>query len=1179
MESGPAPGSLRRTGRGAPPEREGERPYDAHRPRAFARHRTRWVEVVVAIEEKQGFCTLCKSKCGAVYTVENGRLTGVRPDPAHPTGAAMCPKGRAAPEIAHSAGRLTTPLRRTRPKTDPDPGWVPIGWDEAMTEIAGRMASIAAESGPEAVAFGIASPSASAISDSIEWLERFVRSFGSPNTVYSTEICNWHKDGAHLFTFGAPLPPPDYAHADLVVLWGFNPAKTWLSQSAALGAATAAGAKLAVIDPRRSTSALRADAWLRMRPGADAALALGLANLLIERRAYDDGFVRAWTNAPLLVRSDTGDFLAAADLETGAQGFAVWDTEAQAPAVHDTSRAADRPERFALRGTYRVETPAGPVTCVPAFQLYADACAQWPADRVARATWIPEREVHALADLIAGAKTVAYYGWTGVGQHANASQIDRALSTLYALTGSYDTPGGNAEVPLPPYNPATHPGQLAPQQRAKALGIDKHPLGPPAGGWINAGDLRTAITTGRPYRIRALIGFGSNLVMAQPGSDLTAEALEQLEFQVHLDMFHTPTSATADIVLPVSSAWEHEALRFGFDISRRAQEHVQLRQRMVEPQGEARSDQEIVFDLARRLGMGELFFDGDIEASWNHQLQPLGLTTDDLRESPGGIRVEQPVTHRAYAAQRPDGTVRGFNTPTRRVELYSGRLAAHGYPPLPVHVEPAPTTTAFPLVLTSAKSGYFVHSQQRSITSLRRRSPEPAVDMSPRAAELRGIAEGQWVQLATARGSIRMRARFDASLHPAVVVAEYGWWQAAPDLALPGADPLGSRGSNINGLVDHTVTDPISGSVPLRSSVCEIRPLPSGTDPGWTGTRPFTVTAVASEGAGVRTLALTPADGGPLPDYRPGQHLTVRADDGAGPVGTTGPEARSYSLTGPAVHAGRTAYHLGIRHVPDGAFSTYVHQRLGVGDRLHLAAPDGVFAVPTDTDRPVVLLAGGIGITPFLSYLETLAATGGTVPEVVLHYGVAHSGDHPYRARLRELRRRIPALRLVTHYARPGAADIVGRDHDVAGYVTADHVDPALIRDRARFYLCGPAAMTDALTEGLRRRGVPRFEIFSERFRPAVRKVAVPDDAAYTVRFRRSGTEATWTKQDGTLLALAEKAGLTPRSGCRVGQCESCATPVLEGAVTHLVQPSEDLPEGECLTCQSIPAGDVTLDA
>ncbi|MEV7522779.1 molybdopterin-dependent oxidoreductase [Streptomyces sp. NPDC091371] len=1125
----------------------------------------------MAVEEKRGFCTLCKSRCGAVYTVEEGRLTGVRPDPEHPTGAAMCPKGRSAPEIAHSTRRLTTPLRRTNPKSDPDPGWVPVSWDEAMGEIARRIGAIAEESGPEAVAFAVATPSGTMVSDATEWIERFIRHFGSPNTVYSAELCNWHKDFAHAFTFGSPLPPPDYAHADLALLWGFNPAKTWLAQSAAVSAAQAAGMKLAVVDPRRSTSALRADHWLRVRPGTDAALALGLANLLIESGAYDERFVRSWTNAPLLVRTGTGRFLRAAELAPGAAGYVVWDEEAGLPEVYDTGRAAERPERFALAGEHRVVTRTGEgVACVPAFRRYAEACAAWPAERVARTTWIPEREIRALAEEIGAARSVAYYGWTGVGQSANAAQTERALATLYALTGSYDTRGGNHVVPPPPYNAASSFDQFAPGQRAKALGLDKHPLGPPASGYVNAGDLCRAIEDHQPYPVRALIGFGSNLVVAQPDSDRVARALRRLDFQVHLDLFANPTSASADIVLPVNSAYEHEALRFGFETGHRAQEQVQLRPRLVEPQGSSRSDTEVVFDLARRLGMGGLFFDGDVEAAWNWQLEPLGLTVRELRERPGGVRVPRPLAYRKYAAATGgDGTVAGFGTPTRRVELYSERLLEHGYPAVPEHRDPAATDSAFPLVLTCAKHGSFVHSQHRGIGSLRRRATDPSVDMSPRAAAARGIAEGQWVELSTPKGAIRLRARFDDSLHPSVVVGEYGWWQGAADLALPGADPLGPGGSNFNRLVGHEDADPLSGSVPLRSAVCEVRPAPD--DGTWTGTRPFTVTALAAEGRGVRTLRLEPADGGPLPDHRPGQHVTVRAPQR--------PDARGYSLTGSAVEPGRAAYHLAVRHVPGGALSTYVHEELAVGDRLLLTAPRGVFCIPTHTDAPVVLLAGGIGITPFLGYLETLAAAGGTVPEVVLHHGTGGSADHPFKDRLRELQGRIRALRIIDHYAAPGGGDAPGREYDRRGFITADDIAPDLIARRARFYLCGPEPMLASLTEGLKARGVPPFEIFSERFLAERREVRVPDGAAFTVRFARSGREVTWREQDGTLLSLGERAGVGLPSGCRVGQCESCACTVLAGEAAHLVTPPPDLPDTEVLTCQSVPASDLVLDA
>lgn len=140
------------------------------------------------------FCTQCRSRCGCLAVVEDGRLTGIEPLPGHPTGDKLCPKGRAAPELVYHADRLMRPMRRTNPKGAADPGWQPMSWDEALDEIARRLRTIAATHGPEQVAFSATTPSGTHISDGISWIERFVRAFGSPNSIYATEICNWHKD-------------------------------------------------------------------------------------------------------------------------------------------------------------------------------------------------------------------------------------------------------------------------------------------------------------------------------------------------------------------------------------------------------------------------------------------------------------------------------------------------------------------------------------------------------------------------------------------------------------------------------------------------------------------------------------------------------------------------------------------------------------------------------------------------------------------------------------------------------------------------------------------------------------------------------------------------------------------------------------------------------------------------
>ncbi|MFJ8912713.1 molybdopterin-dependent oxidoreductase [Amycolatopsis sp. NPDC102389] len=1111
----------------------------------------------------RGYCTLCRSRCGAIYTIENGMMTGVRPDPAHPTGAALCPKGRAAPELVHSPERLTRPLRRTTPKSASDPQWTEIGWDEAMAEIADRLGTIRAESGAESVAFSVTSPSGTPMSDSIDWVERFIRLFGSPNTLYSTEICNWHKDFAHAFTFGSALPAPDYAATDLAILWGHNPAKSWLAQSAALAEARSRGARLVVIDPRRSTAALQADLWLRVRPGTDDALALGVAQRLLFRQGHDEQFVRRWTNGPLLVRRDTGRFLRAADVEPALAGFVAWNVATGTAEPVDTTALPSKPEQFALHGTRRVPTRDGIVECVPAFALYAEVCADWPLDRTASVTTIDAASIEAFAEELIAAQSVSYAAWTGVGQHANATQTERAIATLYALTGSYDAPGGNVVIPKQPTNSVTSPDQLEPRQRAKALGSGNFPIGPPSQGWINARDFCRAATAGDPYRVRALVSFGGNLLLSQPDPQRTAEALRALEFSVHLDLIENPTSRFADLLLPVNTPWEHEAIRAGFEITPAAQERVQHRPRMIEPIGQSRSDTEFVFDLASRLGMAGEFFDGRIETAWDHQLAGLGLTTEQLRAEAGGVDVPLPAGYRKYA-EESDGGVAGFGTPTRRVELYSERLAEHGQSPVPVARTPE-VDSRYPLVLTCAKNGYFCHSQHHGISSLRRRSPEPMVDISAELANERRITTGQWVEIATLSATVTMRARIDSALHRDVVVAEYGWWQPAPDLGLPGSDPLSDGGANYNLLIGDDARDPISGSVALRSTACDVRPA---GPPPWNTEREFIVDSAALETGDVLTLDLRPADGGELPDFRPGQHITLAAADE--PLVT-----RSYSLTAAARDAGRTTYRVAVRRLPGGQFSPTVHERFHAGARVLVTPPSGSFALPTNHRRPLVLIAAGIGITPFLSLLETLASDPGSAPEIVLHYGNRNAASHAFRARIGALANRLDTVRVIDHYSRPDRGD----DHDVLGRISADSVDDSLIRRRARFYLCGPGSMIEEITAGLMERRVPRADIFAEKFQAAPTPVAIADDATATVRFARSGREETWHKADGTLLQFAEKSGLSLPSGCRLGQCESCAVSVLDGATAHLVTPPDGLPDDQCLTCQAVPVSDITLDA
>ncbi|HWJ82582.1 MAG TPA: molybdopterin-dependent oxidoreductase [Nocardioides sp.] len=710
------------------------------------------------------FCPLCVSRCGALAEVEDGRLISLRPDPSHPTGQALCLKGKAAPEIVAHPTRVLHPLRRTAPKGAADPGWEQITWDEALDTIAERLTAAAASGGPGSVAFSSSSPSTSAISDAIDWVQRLVRAFGSPNFSNYMELCGWGRFFAPLYTFGAPVPggyPPDLENAGCILFWGYNPSVARLSHATSTVAAVARGAKLVVVDPRKAGPAARADHWLRVRPGTDAALALSLVHVMIENGWYDADFVRDWTNAEDLV-----------------DGERVWD-------------------------------------------LLAARCAAYPPEVAEEITGVPAAEIVATAETLWQARPVAFYTWSGLEQHTGTTQTVRAIDVLYALTGSIDARGGNVLFEAVPANPVDG-RELLPPERLPTIGVDERPLGPARFGFAGGQDLYAAALDGR---VTALMSFGGNPVMAHGDSARGRDALSSLDFFAHADLFLSPTAELADIVLPVATPFESEALRMGFEISQEAQSLVQLRTPLVEPRGEARSDLQIVFALATRLGLGDAFWDGDIDAAWRHQLEPSGITLEQLREHPEGVRVPLTTRHRKYAET-------GFTTPSGRVELYSSTLAAHGYDPLPAFEEPPVSPRSrpdladrFPLVLSCAKSLFFCESQHRQVAALRKSQRDPQLELHPDTAAARGIASGDWVSLDTPHGSIRARAKLNHSLDPQVVFAQHGWWQACDELGLPGYPPYGPGSANLNLVLRQSPSDPISGSSPLRASVCDVAPL------------------------------------------------------------------------------------------------------------------------------------------------------------------------------------------------------------------------------------------------------------------------------------------------------------------------------------------------------------------
>jgi anaerobic selenocysteine-containing dehydrogenase len=771
----------------------------------------------MATERIQTFCAMCTSRCGVIATVEDGRLAKVERDPDHPNGC-ICIKGTAAPEMVYSPYRITQPMMRTRPKGDADPGWKAISWDEAMAMMAKRLNEIKQTHGPEAVVFGRATPAGAGTAEFDGWLQRMGNAFGTPNLLATTHICNWHRVYGSKYTFGTPTPPADYDNTNCILLWGNNPQASAPDAAMRISRARARGAKLIVIDPRENDLAKKADCWLRVRPGADGALALAMIHVLLDENLFDADFVRDWTTAAFLVRSDDQSLLQA----DAAGDYLVWDEGTGAPA---NPSAAD--VKAALSGSFSCRLDDGSsVECRPALELLKDIAAEFAPEISDDITGIAPEDVRRAARMFALETPSSYATWVGLEQHGDAMQTNRAVGCFYGLTGQFDSQGSNVLFASTPARPMMARNLLREEAAARRLGLDQYPLGPPSDpGIVTAGKFYNAILDGEPYPVKAAVCFGGDTLMNAGDVTRGRDALMALDFYVHMDIFANNSAAFADLLLPACTTWENEAVKAFFPNSAAGGAWAQLRKAVIPARAEARTDMQVLFDLAVRLGLGEHFFGGDTEAAWNAHLEPAGITVAALRAAPGGIETGAKTRHRKYAQiDDQTGKPKGFNTPSGRLEIYSIAFAEAGYAPLPDFATPRPVPEAFPLALTFFRQIQFINQQNRNIPRLRRQVPETFIEVHPDTAGRFEIAEGDPVLVETAHGGFTLKAKFNPSLHPQVVATPYGWWQECKELNLPGYDAFSAAGANVNRAIPSALADDeISSSVPYRSQNCRIR--------------------------------------------------------------------------------------------------------------------------------------------------------------------------------------------------------------------------------------------------------------------------------------------------------------------------------------------------------------------
>lgn len=332
------------------------------------------------------------------------------------------------------------------------------------------------------------------------------------------------------------------------------------------------------------------------------------------------------------------------------------------------------------------------------------------------------------------------------------------------------------------------------------------------------------------------------------------------------------------------------------------------------------------------------------------------------------------------------------------------------------------------------------------------------------------------------------------------------------------------------------------------------------------------VQSVKQESADIRSFVLAPETGA-APSFAAGQHLPIRITTAAGET-----LLRTYSLSS-APSDGQ----LRISVKAQGVVSRHLHEQVQVGDVLEVRPPLGSFTLNSDTDRPLVLIGAGVGITPLLSMLREQVALG-QGRRIHFFQGARTLADLPFQAELRELMQRAGGL-LKIHRAlsAPEANALPGRDYEQQGRIELAQIKSVLSFDDYDFYLCGPAAFTQAIYDGLRDLNVADTRIHAEAFGPSTLKRRTDDPAAALVQppaatepvpvyFSASSKEVRWKPDSGSLLELAESRGLTPEFSCRGGSCGTCKTRLLSGRV-HYPNPPAELPlDGEVLICCAVPA-------
>ncbi len=720
-------------------------------------------------EIRKSYCGLCHPRCGTLLHIENGKIVKTTGDPDHPvTRGIICERGRLMPDHVHHEGRLNYPLKRKGTKGSGQ--WQRLTWDQALDEVAEKLSHLKDLHGAETLAF------THGTKRTYHWdCRRFFNLFGSPNTCGVNNICMCPSYATEYATYGG-MVMPGHVSASCIVLWGANPVNSDpVGLYPQLVHAKKQGAKLIVVEPRRTKEAEMADLWLQIRPGTDVALMLGWIRLIIEEDLYDKAFVENWTI-----------------------GF-------------DELRQAAAP--------FTVGKVAG-ITGLPA-ELIEKAARTYATISPAILPWgygLDKQGVNAT-------------------QCARARAILRAITGNIEIPGGENFSMAGDVAKIHDWEHLEENDAIAAEQRAKQLGADQYPFfGFP--GWeknmesnrklppgylmapeawhsnlAHAREVFNAMITGNPYPVTAAITLANNPLLSFPNTRRVFDALSALELYVVMDYYLTPSAALADYVFPASSTVEQPELWLTNSFCMACPQGI-------EPLFERRNSYDFYRGLGIRLGQEDDWPWETVEQVYDYCLSPIGLTFKEFSDQYGIFGEREFRRYEKY----------GFGTPSGKVELKSTIFEDLNLEPLPVYREPVSTAAAgqnltreYPFILlTGSRFKPMYHSEHRQVKKARDKYPDPLVSIHPATAEKLGLSQGDWAVISTPMGKIRQRVDVSDAIREDMVDLQHGWWFPESSEKLPDLFRVFESNANILCPDEPDVCSPEIGSWPHTALVCNI---------------------------------------------------------------------------------------------------------------------------------------------------------------------------------------------------------------------------------------------------------------------------------------------------------------------------------------------------------------------